>query len=199
MEDWERQRVFYDTVRESIVSRDAAMRLPTGDLTAVGSCFLDMSAGVSEPIPGVLLPSDEIPAALLQRRLLHRPRGPTSLPHHVSQSPSSLYICVTAAVFHRTWLCSFALSVSAASALLLPLSIVSNEVIVLYPTSDYVQWLNPSLIKGEPVIVFILCSNYSPPQVCGTWCFWAATYHSFSVYPSPTCSVNQQAWPVSGR
>ena len=36
-EDWERQRVFYDTIRESIVSRDVAMRLLTGDLAAVVS------------------------------------------------------------------------------------------------------------------------------------------------------------------
>ena len=47
------------------------------------------------------------------------------------------------------WLCTFALAVSLGSALLLPVSIVSNEVLILYPNSYYVKWLNSSLIQGE--------------------------------------------------
>ncbi|VDH92945.1 Hypothetical predicted protein, partial [Mytilus galloprovincialis] len=44
------------------------------------------------------------------------------------------------------WLCTFTLAVSAGAALLLPISIVSNEVLLLYPKSYYVKWLNSSLI-----------------------------------------------------
>ncbi|XP_064594888.1 limb region 1 protein homolog [Liolophura sinensis] len=46
------------------------------------------------------------------------------------------------------WLCTFTLAVSAGAVLLLPISIVSNEVLLLYPKSYYVQWLNSSLIHG---------------------------------------------------
>lgn len=47
------------------------------------------------------------------------------------------------------WMCHFSLAVSLGAALLLPVSIVSNEVLLLYPTSFYIQWLNSSLIHGE--------------------------------------------------
>ncbi|XP_063422623.1 limb region 1 protein homolog isoform X2 [Mytilus trossulus] len=46
------------------------------------------------------------------------------------------------------WLCTFTLAVSAGAVLLLPISIVSNEVLLLYPKSYYVKWLNSSLIHG---------------------------------------------------
>ncbi|XP_064397509.1 limb region 1 homolog-like protein isoform X2 [Halichondria panicea] len=59
-----------------------------------------------------------------------------------------------------TWLCSFSLCVSLGSALLLPMSIVGNEVLVHYPHSYYVQWLNTSLIRGLWNMVF-LGSNVS--------------------------------------
>lgn len=48
-----------------------------------------------------------------------------------------------------TWLCTFSLSISIGSVLLLPISIISNEVLILYPKSYYVKWLNSSLIQGE--------------------------------------------------
>ena len=47
------------------------------------------------------------------------------------------------------WLCTFALAVTVGSLLLLPISIVSNEVLLIYPDSYYVKWLNSSLIQGE--------------------------------------------------
>lgn len=47
------------------------------------------------------------------------------------------------------WLCTFSLSVAVGAALLLPLSILSNEVLILYPKSYYVKWLNSSLIQGK--------------------------------------------------
>ncbi|CAK1545921.1 unnamed protein product [Leptosia nina] len=58
------------------------------------------------------------------------------------------------------WLCTFALAVSLGSALLLPVSIVSNEVLILYPKSYYVKWLNSSLIQGLWNHVFLF-SNLS--------------------------------------
>jgi len=46
------------------------------------------------------------------------------------------------------------------AALLLPISIASNEVLSLYPSSYYVQWLNHSLIHGLWSLVFLF-SNLS--------------------------------------
>ncbi|XP_038117521.1 protein Lilipod [Culex quinquefasciatus] len=46
------------------------------------------------------------------------------------------------------WLCTFSLAVAVGAALLLPISIASNEVLLLYPNSYYVKWLNSSLIQG---------------------------------------------------
>lgn len=53
------------------------------------------------------------------------------------------------------WLCTVALAVSVGATLLLPFSIVSNEVLILYPNSYYVKWLNSSLIQGELIYLFV--------------------------------------------
>ncbi|XP_042202002.1 protein LMBR1L-like [Callorhinchus milii] len=58
------------------------------------------------------------------------------------------------------WMCTFTLAVSLAAALLLPFSIVSNEVLLSFPHSYYMQWLNGSLVHGLWNLVF-LCSNLS--------------------------------------
>ncbi|XP_048728173.1 protein LMBR1L-like [Ostrea edulis] len=58
------------------------------------------------------------------------------------------------------WMCTFTLSVSVGAILLLPVSIVSNEVLLLYPNSYYVQWLNSSLIIGFWNNIFLI-SNLS--------------------------------------
>lgn len=58
------------------------------------------------------------------------------------------------------WLCTFSLSVVVCAALLLPFSIVSNEVLLHYPTSYYVKWLNHSLVQGLWNLVFLF-SNVS--------------------------------------
>ncbi|XP_037804058.1 protein LMBR1L-like [Penaeus monodon] len=58
------------------------------------------------------------------------------------------------------WLCTFSLSVSLGAVLLLPISILSNEVLTLYRDSLYVQWLNLSLIQGLWNIIFLF-SNLS--------------------------------------
>ncbi|CAH0559109.1 unnamed protein product [Brassicogethes aeneus] len=59
-----------------------------------------------------------------------------------------------------TWMCTFSLAVSIGAVLLLPISIVSNEVLILYPNSYYIKWLNSSLIQGLWNYVFLF-SNLS--------------------------------------
>lgn len=58
------------------------------------------------------------------------------------------------------WLCTFSLAVSVGAAFLLPFSIASNEVLLLYPNSYYVQWLNHSLVQGLWNHIFLF-SNLS--------------------------------------
>uniref|UniRef100_A0A1B0CLH0 Uncharacterized protein n=1 Tax=Lutzomyia longipalpis TaxID=7200 RepID=A0A1B0CLH0_LUTLO len=60
----------------------------------------------------------------------------------------------------RLWMCTFSLAIAIGAALLLPLSIASNEVLTLYPNSYYVKWLNSSLIQGLWNHVFLF-SNLS--------------------------------------
>ncbi|XP_058794985.1 protein Lilipod isoform X2 [Phymastichus coffea] len=57
-------------------------------------------------------------------------------------------------------LCASALAVSIGATLLLPVSTVSNEVLILYPNSYYVKWLNSSLIQGLWNLIFLF-SNMS--------------------------------------
>ncbi|XP_075952010.1 limb region 1 homolog-like protein [Anarhichas minor] len=58
------------------------------------------------------------------------------------------------------WLCTFTLSVAVCAVLLLPISILSNEVLLTFPQSYYMQWLNGSLIHGLWNLVFLF-SNVS--------------------------------------
>uniref|UniRef100_A0A3B3S2Q1 Limb development membrane protein 1 like n=1 Tax=Paramormyrops kingsleyae TaxID=1676925 RepID=A0A3B3S2Q1_9TELE len=60
----------------------------------------------------------------------------------------------------RLWLCTFSLSVSVGAVLLLPLSILSNEVLLFVPDSYYIQWLNGSLVHGLWNLIFLF-SNLS--------------------------------------
>ncbi|RXN11737.1 limb region 1-like protein [Labeo rohita] len=60
----------------------------------------------------------------------------------------------------RLWLCTFTLSVAVCAVLLLPISILSNEVLLTFPHSYYMQWLNGSLIRGLWNLVFLF-SNLS--------------------------------------
>ncbi|NXX22914.1 LMBRL protein, partial [Podargus strigoides] len=45
-------------------------------------------------------------------------------------------------------LCTFTLAVALGAVLLLPFSIISNEVLLSFPHNYYIQWLNGSLIHG---------------------------------------------------
>uniref|UniRef100_A0A8C4ZXX3 Limb development membrane protein 1-like n=1 Tax=Gadus morhua TaxID=8049 RepID=A0A8C4ZXX3_GADMO len=58
------------------------------------------------------------------------------------------------------WLCTFTLSVAVCAVLLLPISILSNEVLITFPKSYYMRWLNGSLIHGLWNLVFLF-SNMS--------------------------------------
>uniref|UniRef100_A0A673MVL3 Limb region 1 homolog-like protein n=1 Tax=Sinocyclocheilus rhinocerous TaxID=307959 RepID=A0A673MVL3_9TELE len=60
----------------------------------------------------------------------------------------------------RLWLCTFTLSVAVCAVLILPISILSNEVLLTFPHSYYMQWLNGSLIRGLWNLVFLF-SNLS--------------------------------------
>ncbi|KAM5157814.1 limb region 1 protein homolog isoform 2-T2 [Mantella aurantiaca] len=51
-------------------------------------------------------------------------------------------------VFRMLFLSTFTLAVSAGAVLLLPFSIISNEILLSFPKSYYIQWLNGSLIHG---------------------------------------------------
>uniref|UniRef100_W5MLV2 Limb development membrane protein 1-like n=1 Tax=Lepisosteus oculatus TaxID=7918 RepID=W5MLV2_LEPOC len=57
-------------------------------------------------------------------------------------------------------LCTFTLAVSVCAVLLLPLSILSNEILLSFPHSYYMQWLNGSLIHGLWNLVYLF-SNLS--------------------------------------
>lgn len=56
--------------------------------------------------------------------------------------------------------CVFSLAVSVGAALLLPISTISNEILLHYPKSWYIKWLNSSLIQGIWNVIFFL-SNMS--------------------------------------
>lgn len=55
------------------------------------------------------------------------------------------------------WLCAVALAISIGATLLLPVSIASNEILILYPDSFYVNWLNSSLIQGIFSLAIFYC------------------------------------------
>ncbi|XP_071443532.1 protein Lilipod [Hetaerina americana] len=57
-------------------------------------------------------------------------------------------------------LCTISLAVSVGAVLLLPMSIAGNEVLLLYPKSYYVKWLNTSLVQGLWNYIFLF-SNLS--------------------------------------
>ncbi|KYO25493.1 hypothetical protein Y1Q_0012734 [Alligator mississippiensis] len=51
------------------------------------------------------------------------------------------------------WMCTFTLAVSLGAVLLLPFSIISNEVLLSFPQNYYIQWLNGSLVHGMGVVL----------------------------------------------
>jgi hypothetical protein len=58
------------------------------------------------------------------------------------------------------WLCTFTLATCFGAVLLLPMSIIANEIILLAPENFYWKWLNSSLIHGLWNAIFLF-SNLS--------------------------------------
>lgn len=65
------------------------------------------------------------------------------------QDGLNILICCVYDILNRFWLCTFTLTVSLGAVLLLPMSIFSNEIMIMYPNSYYIKWLNGSLIHGR--------------------------------------------------
>ncbi|KAM6231228.1 LOW QUALITY PROTEIN: protein LMBR1L [Spheniscus humboldti] len=74
--------------------------------------------------------------------------------------PPAVHDDEDAAVNRIARLCTFTLAVALGAVLLLPFSIISNEVLLSFPQNYYVQWLNGSLIHGLWNLVFLF-SNLS--------------------------------------
>lgn len=53
-----------------------------------------------------------------------------------------------AELWRRLGLCTFTLAVALGAVLLLPFSIISNEVLLRFPHNYYIQWLSGSLVHG---------------------------------------------------
>ncbi|XP_048462029.1 limb region 1 protein homolog [Rhincodon typus] len=68
------------------------------------------------------------------------------------------------------YLCTFTLAVSAGAVLLLPFSIVSNEILLSFPQNYYIQWLNGSLIHEFFEDVTSKVDNEDPADVV-SWYF----------------------------
>jgi len=52
-------------------------------------------------------------------------------------------------IFYRVAMCTFSLASSFAAILLLPGSVIGNEIIHLHSGNYYVQWLTNSLVQGQ--------------------------------------------------
>ena len=59
-----------------------------------------------------------------------------------------------------SWMCTFSLAISIGAALLLPFSILTNEILIIYPDNYYMQWLNDGLVGRLWDSVFLF-SNLS--------------------------------------
>ncbi|XP_003376490.1 limb region 1 protein-like protein [Trichinella spiralis] len=70
-----------------------------------------------------------------------------------------VYYCLKSKMFNiRFWICIFSTAVSLSAILLVPFSIFSNEILLLYSKNYYIQWLSSSLLKSLWNSVFA-CSN----------------------------------------
>ncbi|ODN04787.1 Protein LMBR1L [Orchesella cincta] len=86
------------------------------------------------------------------------PRGPRNNTNPTDDDDESVVVNMRNLndVFPRSsWLCVLTLCTSIGAILLLPISILSNEVLLLYPTNEYLEWLNGMLIQGLWTQVFL--------------------------------------------
>uniref|UniRef100_A0A8B9PXZ1 Limb development membrane protein 1 like n=1 Tax=Apteryx owenii TaxID=8824 RepID=A0A8B9PXZ1_APTOW len=89
-----------------------------------------------------------------------RARAESCCPHAVPARRSCAPAAPQPVASRRLGLCTFTLAVSLGAVLLLPFSIVSNEVLLSFPHNYYIQWLNGSLVHGLWNLVFLF-SNLS--------------------------------------
>ncbi|XP_071788837.1 protein LMBR1L-like [Asterias amurensis] len=79
--------------------------------------------------------------------------------HYKRQADKEDYFSADAsdAIVYRValWSCTFTLAISVGAGVLLPFSILSNEVLVFYPNNFYMKWLNGSLIHGLWNLIFL--------------------------------------------
>lgn len=100
------------------------------------------------------------------------------------------------------WLCTFSLAIAIGAVLLLPISIASNEVLLLYPNSYYVKWLNSSLIHGTYPFrhgIYFISNQHNYLQVCGITSFCFPTCRYLCYCRLPTYSANRPVLPVTKR
>ena len=90
--------------------------------------------------------------------------------------------------FYRLWICTFTLAVSGGAVLLLPMSIVANEVLLIYPKSYYLQWVNTSLIQGQyrrysgPKRYSDIVLYWVPAHCSLSHCMWDPVYLFIILY-----------------
>jgi len=131
-----REQAFHDTVREYVI---VSLIL----LILYGLSYLILSA-------------------YRKRKNDLDPRDPLYPSSH-SHQPSTLVTEVDEdAIVYRVslWMCTFSLATSIGAALLLPFSVVTNEVLLMYPDNFYMQWLNEGLVQRLWNNVFVF-SNVS--------------------------------------
>lgn len=68
----------------------------------------------------------------------------------------------------RLELCTFTLAVALGAVLLLPFSIISNEVLLSLSRNYYIQWLNGSLIHGTWIDLILYADDWM--LKCGPAC-----------------------------
>lgn len=68
-------------------------------------------------------------------------------------------------LFYRIALCTFSLATSYGAILLLPFSVIGNEIIHLHPDNYYIQWLTNSLVQGNlNLILLVQLVSYQKPS-----------------------------------
>lgn len=77
------------------------------------------------------------------------------------------------------WMCVFTLSISLGALLLLPLSIVTEEIFSSYPDNDYISWLNPMLIQSTDWMN--MTNEHSSVVVCISYAIHAGLWNQVFV------------------
>nr|XP_031538895.1 protein LMBR1L isoform X2 [Vicugna pacos] len=144
-----REQLFHERVRECIIST-----LLFATLYIL--CHITLTR-FKKPAEFTTGPGKEQESTLQHKCLPETPTDGLPLP-----MPLSLVVDDEDATVNKIALelCTFTLAVALGAVLLLPFSIISNEVLLSLPRNYYIQWLNGSLIHGLWNLVFLF-SNLS--------------------------------------